>query len=144
MAEEGDCLWSEKLNRSAPHSSIKMIKTKSIYYDQKEPDDGTRILVMRIYPRGVSKDQIDEWGKDLGPRKELLQQWNRGEIKFAEFRERYLAEMGERSHEVQELAQRARAETITLLCHEKDEERCHRWILKRLIEEHMDYPYQTS
>jgi uncharacterized protein YeaO (DUF488 family) len=49
-----------------------MIKTKSIYYDRKEPEDGTRILVMRRWPRSIARDQIDEWRKDLGPSVELL------------------------------------------------------------------------
>ena len=89
-----------------------MIKTKSIYYGRKEPDDGTRILVMRRWPRGISRDQIDEWRKDLGPSVELLRQWNDGEIDFAEFRERYLAEMQGKTEEVRELARRARIETI--------------------------------
>ncbi len=60
-----------------------MIKTKSIYYNDKEPHDGARILVMRRWPRGISKDQIDEWRKDLGPSMELcerglIQQRGRG------------------------------------------------------------------
>ena len=114
-----------------------MIKTKSIYYNDKEPHDGTRILVMRRWPRGISKDQIDEWRKDLGPSMELLQQWNKGEIAFAEFRERYLAEMQDKAEEVQELARQARTETITLLCHEKSEDHCHCKMLKELIEQRM-------
>ncbi len=65
-----------------------MIESKSIYYHDKEPDDGTRIPVMRRWPRGISKDQIDEWRKDLGTSSELLKRWNEGEIVFAEFRER--------------------------------------------------------
>jgi uncharacterized protein YeaO (DUF488 family) len=110
-----------------------MIKTKSIYYHKKEPDDGTRILVMRRWPRGISKDQADEWRKDLGPSSELLKQWNKGEIAFAEFRERYLKEIQDKTEEVQELAMRARTETITLLCHEESEDHCHRKMLKELI-----------
>jgi uncharacterized protein YeaO (DUF488 family) len=114
-----------------------MIKTKSIYYDDKEPEDGTRILVMRRWPRGIPKGQIDEWRKDLGPSSELLKQWNEGEIAFAEFRERYLTEMQDKIEEVQELARRARTETITLLCHEESEDHCHRKMLKELIEQRM-------
>jgi len=115
-----------------------LIKTKSIYYNDKGRDDGTRILVMRRWPRGISKDQIDEWRKDLGPSSELLKQWNEGEIGFARFQERYLAEMQDKIKEVQELARRARTETITLLCHEESEDHCHRKMLKELIEQRMD------
>ena len=104
---------------------------------QEEPDDGTRILIMRRWPGGISRDQIDEWRKDLGPSVELLRQWNDGKINFAEFRARYLAEMQGKTKEVQELARRARTETITLLCHEKSEDHCHRKMLKELIEQHM-------
>lgn len=45
-----------------------MIKTKSIYYNDKEPDDGTRILVMRRWPRGISRDLLDNMRlPDSGP-----------------------------------------------------------------------------
>ena len=49
-----------------------MIETKSIYHDSIEPGDGYRLLVMRYWPRGVKKDRIDSWIKELAPSKELL------------------------------------------------------------------------
>jgi uncharacterized protein YeaO (DUF488 family) len=58
-----------------------MIKTKSVYYDKIEPDDGRRILVMRRWPRGIGweKNRIDLWIKEVGPSNELLDDWNNKE-----------------------------------------------------------------
>jgi uncharacterized protein YeaO (DUF488 family) len=90
-----------------------MIKTKR-WNDPAEPSDGTRILITRYRPRGLPKSET----------------WN-------EYRIRYLKEMREQKTAIEVLAKRSKAgETITLLC-SKDcvqEARCHRSLLKELIE----------
>jgi uncharacterized protein YeaO (DUF488 family) len=105
-------------------------------YDAASPDDGVRILVMRMWPRGVKRDAVDEWLKELGTSLPLIREWKGGKIQWAEFRERFLAEMEspEQKLLIAALAERARNEHITLLCSCKDESRCHRSILKELIE----------
>jgi uncharacterized protein YeaO (DUF488 family) len=111
--------------------------------DPAEPADGFRILVCRYRPRALKKadETWHAWMPHLGPSKELhaaiygkagpVPEWD-------EFARKYLAEMAGQSKVIAELAARARAgETLTLLCSKAcvDETRCHRSLLKRLIED---------
>jgi uncharacterized protein YeaO (DUF488 family) len=109
---------------------------KSIY-DPKSKDDGFRVLVMQYWPRGVKKQKIDAWYKDLGTSKELIKTWKAGRITWAQFETRYLADLKEEHKQslLHELAKRARKEKITLLCGCRDSNQCHRMILKQQIEE---------
>jgi uncharacterized protein YeaO (DUF488 family) len=117
------------------------IKTRR-WNDPKEPDDGTRILVCRYRPRGVSKeDQTwDEWYPDLGPTKELhraVYTETSSSIPWPTYRRRYLEEQRSQQTLIRELAQRVKVgETITLLCSSAcvRESRCHRSVLKELLE----------
>lgn len=112
-----------------------MIKTKSIY-DEKDTSDGTRILIMRKWPRGIKKDKIDEWDKSYAPSEELLADWNNDRIPFKGFKSRYLKEMKLCMDKIKELSKRAKSETLTLLCHERDDKYCHRKMLKEFIEKY--------
>jgi uncharacterized protein YeaO (DUF488 family) len=64
-------------------------------YEEPAPGDGARILVDRVWPRGVSKAEakLDEWAKDLAPSTGLRTWYGHDPAKFAEFRRRYLAEL---------------------------------------------------
>ena len=64
-------------------------------YDQPEPADGARVLVDRIWPRGISKDaaRLEEWAKDVAPSTELRRWYGHDPDRFEEFRRRYLAEL---------------------------------------------------
>ena len=108
------------------------IKTKSVY-EEEGPDEGNRLLIMRIWPRGVKKDRFDEWDKDLSPSPALLKDWLKKGVPFKEFKARYAKEMGSQREKIRALAMRAKEETITLFCHEKEDTYCHRRILKELI-----------
>lgn len=112
-----------------------MVKIKSIY-DGKNSSDGTRILIMRKWPRGIKKDKIDEWDKSYAPSEKLLADWNNNRISFKEFKRHYIQEMKMSIDKINELSQRTKTETLTLLCHEKDDEHCHRKMLKELVEKH--------
>lgn len=112
-----------------------MIKTKSIYAE-KDPSDGTRILIMRKWPRGIKKSKIDEWDKSYAPSEKLLADWNNKKISFNVFKNHYLKEMTLCMDKIKDLSKRAKTETLTLLCHEKDDEHCHRKMLKELIEKY--------
>jgi len=106
------------------------------------PDDGTRILVMRFYPRGVKKGHVDEWIKGLAPSPELLR-WcwaNKDTIDPETFavtwKRRYREEMDQRADLIEGLRARLRnGETLTLLCvcHRADD--CHRLELAKIIRE---------
>ena len=56
-----------------------MIRTKRIY-DPPSPEDGYRLLIMRLWPRGVRKAAVDGWEKDLGPSRELLTSFRAGKL----------------------------------------------------------------
>ena len=64
-------------------------------YDEPGPEDGTRVLVERLWPRGLSKERahIDVWLKDIAPSDELRRWYGHDSEKFAEFRQRYEAEL---------------------------------------------------
>jgi uncharacterized protein YeaO (DUF488 family) len=66
-------------------------------YDEPEPDDGARVLVDKLWPRGVSKQaaHLEEWAKDVAPSDELRRWYGHDPAKFDEFRRRYLAELGQ-------------------------------------------------
>jgi uncharacterized protein YeaO (DUF488 family) len=88
-------------------------------YDQPEPDDGARVLVDRIWPRGLSKQaaQLQEWDKDVAPSNDLRRWYGHEPDKFGEFRRRYLAELGqpEQRAAVGRLRQLAADGPLTLL-----------------------------
>lgn len=103
-------------------------------YDKVESKDGVRILVMRLWPRGVKKSKIDTWMKELGTDVKLIKDWKGGKITRTEFRKRYLEElrsMPEKIELVKEISDQVRrGRTVSLLCSCKDPESCHRSILK--------------
>jgi uncharacterized protein YeaO (DUF488 family) len=72
------------------------IRVRRVYADP-EPEDGARVLVDRIWPRGVSKAaaRLDEWAKDVAPSTELRSWYQHDPARFAEFRRRYSAELAE-------------------------------------------------
>src|SRR5438874_456145 len=111
--------------------------------DPKEAGDGQRILITRYRPRGLPRaaETWDVWVPELGPSKALhaavYGKVGTG-ISGATYRARYLAEMRGQRERINELAKRVAAgETITLLCSSQcdREARCHRSILKELIED---------
>jgi uncharacterized protein YeaO (DUF488 family) len=112
------------------------VKTKRVY-DPPSSEDGVRILVMRFYPRGVKRETFHEWRKELGTDPELIRAWKSGAISWDEFARRYEAQISadpKAQASLNELAQRARKETLTLLCACEDEAHCHRTLLKAMIE----------
>ena len=117
------------------------IRTKR-WGDLREPDDGFRLLVTRYRPRGLPKSEEtwDAWQPNLGPSRELhAAAYGTAGLKFHwdDYRRRYLAEMRSQTAAIDELARRVAAgETITLLCASTctREARCHRSILRELIE----------
>lgn len=109
-----------------------MIKTKCVY-NKKGLYDGKWILVMRRWPRGIPKNKIDEWYKELGPSVELLSDWKNKKITWREYEKRYLEEIKKQQKLIESLAEKATEEDITLLCSEKDDGYCHRRLLQVLI-----------
>ena len=112
-----------------------MIRIEKSVYDKPEPSDGKRILVMKLWPRGISKDKVDLWMKDLGTDRELIRKWKDGKISWDRFAAEYRKSLTGKEDLLMNLAEESKAGTITLLCTDKDPSRCHRSLLKSAIEE---------
>lgn len=101
-----------------------MIRIKRAY-EPARPADGHRVLVDRLWPRGLSKERahLDEWAKDIAPSDALRRWFGHDPRRWEKFRERYLGELGTARAEelLQGLAARARAGTITLVYAAHDE-----------------------
>ena len=95
-------------------------------YDPALPEDGTRVLVDRIWPRGVSKAraQLDEWCKDIAPSTELRKWYGHDPALFEEFARRYRGELSEpvRAAALAHLHDLAKKRTLTLLTATKNAE----------------------
>jgi uncharacterized protein YeaO (DUF488 family) len=93
-------------------------------YEPASRSDGYRVLVDRLWPRGVSKERakLDEWDKELAPSAEFREWFGHEPNRFAEFRRRYIGELrGDRSR-LTELRRRARAGALTLVYSAHDSE----------------------
>jgi len=110
-----------------------MIRTKRIY-DPPSPEDGYRLLVMRLWPRGVTKAAVDGWEKDLGPSRELLTSFRTGKLNWEDLAAGYREEMSAREELLERYRDLGRRQTLTLLCSCQDETRCHRSLLKEILE----------
>jgi uncharacterized protein YeaO (DUF488 family) len=90
-------------------------------------EEGFRVLVDRVWPRGIRKDRLDldAWLRELAPSEELRRWFGHRPERWEDFRDRYLAELGggERGRLLEELEQRARRGPITLLYGARDPER---------------------
>ena len=99
------------------------VRVKRVY-ESVSPDDGERVLVDRLWPRGVSKAaaHLDEWDKDVAPSDELRRWYGHDPAKFAEFRRRYADELREpaRAKALAHLNEAAKRGTVTLLTATKD------------------------
>ncbi|NUS11631.1 MAG: DUF488 family protein [Streptomyces sp.] len=93
-------------------------------YEQNAPEDGRRVLVDRVWPRGMRKDdaRFDEWLRDVAPSSELRKWYGHEPARFAEFRRRYRAELRDDGHRdaVDHLRELADRERLTLVTATKD------------------------
>ena len=112
--------------------------TSKNVYETSAASDGYRVLATRYWPRGVSKTAVDEYVIDLAPSRTLLHQYRDGQLTWDRFTNQYLREMRSETarRELHRLAKLSRSGTITVMCVCKDEARCHRSLLRRLIVEH--------
>lgn len=91
-------------------------------YEPAAKDDGARILVDRLWPRGVRKEalQLSEWNRDLAPSTELRKWFGHDPARWDEFQKRYRAELAGQAEAVQALRERAGKETICLVYGARD------------------------
>jgi uncharacterized protein YeaO (DUF488 family) len=113
-----------------------MIKLKRAY-EKPARDDGERILVERLWPRGLSKLQakVDLWLKDVAPSAELRKWFGHDPDKWDEFRRRYQKELRGKDDLITLLKSKAKGGTITLIYAARDEERNSALVLKRFLQE---------
>ncbi len=104
-------------------------------YEPPSVDDGMRILIDRLWPRGVRKDDaaIDEWMKDIAPSTELRKWFNHDPERWPEFQRRYTAELAQRTVELDRLREMARQGTVTLVYSAHDAEHNDAVVLKSLL-----------
>jgi uncharacterized protein YeaO (DUF488 family) len=110
------------------------VRIKRIY-DPVESDDGHRVLIDRIWPRGVARAraELDEWAKELAPSAELRRWFGHDPERFAEFRKRYRAELRDRTEEVERLRSIARGGALTILYAARDREHNDAVVLAELV-----------
>ena len=100
-----------------------MIKLKRVY-EEPAADDGERILVERLWPRGLSKQRarVDLWLKEVAPSPELRRWFAHDPARWEEFRRRYWEELEQNEDPVRLLKSKARKGTVTLVYAARDEE----------------------
>lgn len=111
-----------------------MLKIKRAY-QEAAPEDGVRVLVDRLWPRGVTKERaaVDWWAKELAPSAELRAWFRHEPAKFPEFKERYELEVAG-SPDLDKLRELSEAQTVTLVYAAKDEVRNQAAVLLELLQ----------
>jgi uncharacterized protein YeaO (DUF488 family) len=105
-------------------------------YDPPTKADGRRVLVDRVWPRGLTKEKarIDDWPKEIAPSTQLRKWFGHDPARWKEFKKRYAAELKAQHEHVEQLAQKARKRTVTLLFGAKGIEHNNAVALKEHIE----------
>jgi uncharacterized protein YeaO (DUF488 family) len=105
---------------TVPASHIRLKRV----YEPPSPEDGVRVLVDRLWPRGLRKADaaIDRWMKDIAPSTELRQWFGHDPERWQEFRRRYARELRQHATTIDELHELAQHKTVTLVFGARDEE----------------------
>ena len=106
-------------------------------YEAPADTDGARILVDRLWPRGLSKAnaRIDHWAKAISPSTELRRWYGHDPAKWPEFKARYFAELEDAAEGVEELLGYVRSGEVTFLFSSKELELNNAWALKEYVEQ---------
>jgi uncharacterized protein YeaO (DUF488 family) len=112
---------------------MRNIRIKRVY-EPPEAADGTRVLVDRLWPRGLDKREIDRWLKEIAPSTELRRWFGHQPERWPEFRWRYAAELQQRPELLEELRALAEKGPVTLLFAARDAERNNAVVLRDLLE----------
>jgi uncharacterized protein YeaO (DUF488 family) len=104
-------------------------------YEPPAASDGYRVLVDRLWPRGVSREQarFDEWARELAPSSQLRRWFAHDPERFAEFKRRYAEELAAQEEKLRELRGRARQGTLTLVYGARDTEHNDAVVLAELL-----------
>jgi uncharacterized protein YeaO (DUF488 family) len=104
-------------------------------YDPAEDNDGYRILIDHVWPRGISRERakLDEWARDLAPSDALRRWFDHVPERFEEFRSRYRDELTDKRGRIEELRRRAREGTLTIVYAARDREHSNAAVLAELV-----------
>jgi len=125
---------TKKAKKAASKRATTVIRIKRAY-DPPSADDGLRILIDRLWPRGMPKARLrlDSWTKHLSPSNALRKWYQHDPEKFAEFRKRYTAELKQEGEGLVELRAAVKGRTVTLLTATKELELSHATVLRDLL-----------
>ena len=106
-------------------------------YDPAEDDDGYRVLIDHVWPRGISRERahLDAWARELAPSDELRTWFDHDPARFAEFRARYRRELAARSERMEELRRRAASGPVTIVYAARDREHNNAVVVCELLRE---------
>jgi uncharacterized protein YeaO (DUF488 family) len=107
-------------------------------YEEPSKTDGLRVLVERLWPRGLTKERaaVDLWLKEVAPSPELRKWFGHDPARWEGFQERYRRELGEKADAVRLLKQKAKEGPVTLVYAARDEEHNGALVLKRFLQGH--------
>lgn len=110
------------------------IRCKRVY-EPPQADDGLRVLVDRLWPRGLRRESagVDVWARDLAPSDELRRWYGHDVSRFAEFRRRYRAELRRQRENLEELSSKAGEGPLSLLYAARDEQHNNAVVLAEML-----------
>lgn len=110
------------------------VRTKRVY-EQPSSADGYRVLIDRLWPRGLSKEnaRLNEWARDLAPSDELRRWFGHRPERFEQFKRRYTEELRAHADAISALRRRARAGTVTVVYAARDSEHSNAAVLAPII-----------
>ena len=113
------------------------VKLKRVY-EAPEPEDGQRVLIDRLWPRGLKREdaRLDEWLREIAPSDELRRWFGHDPARWEEFQARYRRELEDAEHgaALEKLRERSRRGPLTLLFAAKDAEHCNAQVLLALLQ----------
>ena len=111
-----------------------MIRVKRVY-DPPDRGDGKRILVDRLWPRGIRKENLrtDEWLREIAPSDKLRKWFSHDPKKYEEFKKRYSEELEDKSEILERIKSESRKGTVTILFSAKDTEHNNATVLRELL-----------
>jgi len=112
-----------------------MVQLKRVY-EKPSRKDGLRILVDRLWPRGLTKERaaVDLWLKDVAPSTELRKWFGHDPAKWKQFQVRYRKELRAKKDELKLLTEKSKEHTVTLVYGARDEEHNEALVLKKILE----------
>ena len=119
--------------RRRPASAVKVKRV----YEERSADEGTRVLIDRLWPRGIAKSarRWDRWLRELAPSTDLRKWYGHDPARFAEFERRYRAELDTQSDAIAMLRAEARRPGLTLLTATREPALSHAEVLRKVLSE---------